>query len=213
MTFFPPDYHALAEINPEPGASSFMCDLQCDPGRRRSGTIVDAAGQPVTGAWLQGISPQELPRHTPLESNRFDVIGLDPRQPRRVYAFHNARGLAGSVVADGNEAGPLVIRLEPQAVVTGRVVDEEEGNPIGGLDLMHFYQRKFDPARGTLAGNLVVGSDGRFRVVLVPGLTYEAKAVSRWKNQVLGQVFQGLKLAPGETKNLGDVTLKKPQTP
>lgn len=202
-SFFPYNFHVLAQINPEPGTEVVTCDLQCDPGRTRSVTIVDPEGKPLAGARVKGRRPVQSSRQLAVEPARFEVYSLDPRQPRRLYAFHEERGLAGSIIAAADEDGPLVLRLEPQAILTGRVVDEK-GEPIGRLTLIDFLQPKFDPARGELNGEPEVGPDGRFRIVVVPGLTYEATAVSE-KNRMLGRVFHGAKLAPGETRDLGDV--------
>jgi hypothetical protein len=159
----------------------------------------------------RGLGPRGFPTQRPLDSGTFQVRGLDRRHPRRLDFFHAGRQLAGALVVQGDEPGPVVVRLQPWGVVTGRVVDEE-GLPRTKLELMTLsFDSDFHPDRGILDKPYRVDPDGYFRVPVVPGLKYDVYAGAGSGAYQGGPLFKDLKLGPGEVKDLGDVTLKTPR--
>ncbi len=119
---------------------------------------------------------------------------------------HEGRKLVGSAYLKGDEAGPMTVRLQPWATLTGRIVDEE-GRPRGGITLNTLFAYLIDGEshadRGTLPG-LPIGRDGRFRVdKLVPGLKYGGGASEGYMYR--GDLFRDVVLAPGEVRDLGDL--------
>jgi RNA polymerase sigma factor (sigma-70 family) len=203
-SFSPEECHAIAAIDPEPGADVVTCDLQVDPGRTLSGTVLDPDGKPLAGVTARGVSARFRHLTQQLDSAAFELFGLDPRQPRRVEAFHEGRELAGAMWVRGDETGPIVLRLQPWGVITGRALDEE-GEPLTNLDLVAFQIGESEPERGFLFKEYRIDRDGRFRVEVVPGLIYTAHAVDPVRNQGVRRVFKDVKVGPGEAKELGDV--------
>lgn len=154
-----------------------------------SGTVVDAAGNPVPGARVE-IGPRKH-RQFKLddggsavksaqfiartdEEGRFHVFGLAPGE---VPALARAPGLApwrGSVVIEPKRTRSLRIELEPGVVVEGRVLDAE-GKPaakvdvsVGGYgDFMTAWDRTDATGAfrliGVAAGEIVVKADGEDR--------------------------------------------------
>ena len=60
------------------------------------------------------------------------------------------------------------------------------------------------PDDGVFPKDIPIGADGRFRIEgLVPGLQYEGRVADRPK--IIGSAFKGVRVGPGETKDLGDV--------
>jgi RNA polymerase sigma factor (sigma-70 family) len=209
-------YHALAAVDLDPKVESVTLDLQVDPGRSLSVTVVDPDGKPIGGTKASGIG--ELVSHVEYEqdSPTIEIHALDPSKPRRVTITHAGRKLVGSVYLKGVETGPLTVRLQPWGTITGRIIDDE-GKPRGGVGLMN-GRGGTDPGRpaeqGVLPGGTRrgtrIGSDGRFRIEgLVPGLKYGANA--RVEGLLRGDLFQDVTVSPGEVKDLGDLKVVPPK--
>ncbi|AGA31133.1 sigma-70 family RNA polymerase sigma factor [Singulisphaera acidiphila] len=205
----PSHYHVFASLDFEPGAEPVTCDMQCDPGRSLSGTIVDPEGKPITGVWAHGLKPVQIINHPALETDQFQAIALDSKHPRRLYFFHEGRGLSGSVVVKGTESGPLVVQLQPQGVITGRIVDDD-GEPKTRLELRSFNKPELNLLRGDILKGGRVDSEGRFRLVVVPGLAYGASAITEQSPGVRVRLFEAENLGPGEIRDLGDLRFKQP---
>jgi hypothetical protein len=214
---FVSDFHSIVEVSPDDRAESLTVDLQVDPGRRLSGTVVDPDGRPIGGTKAAGLTDLNRTVFWPLESAEFEVQGFEPGKPLRLLFVHEGRKLAGRLLIEGDEPGPLTVRLQPWGVVTGRLVDDE-GQPRAKLQLLgNIPTRRFDPERGLLPRNNepdLTDRDGRFRIEgLIPGLKYGVRAsVTRSDGvRILGQVFEDVQVGPGETKDLGDVkAIEKP---
>ncbi len=93
--------------------------------------------------------------------------------------------------------------------MTGRLVDDE-GRPAKGYALLANVPgtNRFDPDRGFVPtnGRIELDRDGRFRIErLVPGLVYKSHAENG--NQLYGPIFKGVKVGPGEVKDLGDLKI------
>jgi RNA polymerase sigma factor (sigma-70 family) len=206
------NYHVLAELDIDSKAESATIDLQVDSGRSLMVTAIDPDGRPIGGTKASGItdlfsSSIEYEQDSP----SFEINGLDPSTPRRVIITHSGRKLIGSAYLKGDEAAPVTIRLQPWGTIVGRIIDDD-GQPCRGLDLTSAggsYPARPD-VQGVLPADVLIGSDGRFRIDrLVPGLEYGASASDH--KSLFGQLFHDLKVAPGEIKDLGDLKVVPPK--
>ncbi len=215
------NYHILAAVDLDPKAGSATVDLQVEPGRTLELNVLDPEGRPLAGTVSEGTAAMFPDDSTRQDSPTFEVRSLLPGQWRRVTVRHRGRKLAGSIFLRGDEAGPLTLKLQPWAELTGRVLDDE-GKPRAGLRLGHASADGPDKVAevGVLPGatsreGAAVGPDGRFHADgLVPGLRYGASALEGGEITV-GDLFLGVTLAPGEARDLGDlkVTPLKPPVP
>ena len=117
------------------------------------------------------------------------------------------RGLGTTLRVDGSDPGPINVRLEPLASLTGRLVDES-GKPRkdGLMRLLRIVQEPFVGANGELSPPLraTTDGDGRFRIDgIIPGTAY-------WLQTPAGQFFDPDFWTPkaGEKKDLGNITPK-----
>ena len=194
----PDEFNALAAIEPTAGAESVHCDVQVDPGLRRTGTVVDSDGQPLEGAqWRRGLMPSS-DGSTTLEGPQFTVEHLAPGETRMLLFEHQARRLIvlAKIAAEGDD--PLVVALGPWATVSGRVVGED-GEPRTDVQVV-----ALEPP----IPQVKVSQDGRFTIErLIPGVKYQFRPSVRNRQASL-PLARDVVLKPGETRDLGDVVMK-----
>lgn len=202
-------YHTLMEVNPAKDAESLTCNLIVDPGQTMTGKVLGPDGKPLAGTRPFGLKSyiQGSWEYEALTTADFTVYGLRVGKPRKLMFIHEGLKLAGSCVVRGDEQGPITVKLEPWATVTGRLVTSD-GLPRTDVDFYFGRGLKPDMTLGIPPKQSYRSDkDGKFRIEgLVPGLRYGMGASVR--NMGVGDVFRDLVLQPGETKDLGDVEAK-----
>jgi hypothetical protein len=204
----PEQTHAIAEIIPAEGAESLKCDMALDPGKSRSGVVDGPDGKRLAGCVALNLCPHTMSFNiVKLSSNEFDAIALEPNQSRPLFFRHDEKKLAAVVMAKGDETGPLRVRLQPAGTVTGRLVDDDGPLRSGIVINVNYGKSQFGDRYYWSYLNPTIGADGRFRIEgLIPGVTYEL--FTRMGNTILGEFASGLKLQPGETRDLGNVRVQ-----
>ena len=207
----PEQFHAIVAIEPAEDARYLDCDVVLDPGAQRSGIVVGPDGQPVSGCKAVNLYPHTMSfNDVTLTSEAFTATALDPKHPRPLFFRHEAKKLAGLVMARGDESGPITVRLQPAGTVTGRLLDDH-GDPRHDvrIDVRH-AEGQFGPRYYYPFLEAPLGHDGRFRIEgMIPGVTYDLNAIAALR--LLGDLATGVKLQPGETRDLGDVKVKRSQ--
>lgn len=181
-------------------------DLELDPGASVRVRIVDREGKPLPGSGvIRRMSTSNL--ETMPEAD-FDVMALGPGEERGMLLWHEGRKLGKAVhIHQGDDnAGPVMITLEPTATIAGRVADAD-GNPVSGATaqarLLPFGRN--EPS----ASRVVSGLDGRFQVPDVPaGVDYSLMISSRSMSGANRTVTVQIKVRPGETTDIGEIRLK-----
>jgi RNA polymerase sigma factor (sigma-70 family) len=202
----PSEFNTLAEVNPARDAASVVQDLAFDPGKTVAGTIVDPDGKPVTGASIDGARGVWL-HLKDLPTAEFRLSGVDPKRPRWYLVRHAGQNLGAAVVLKGDEPGPVEIRLQRCATVTGRVVDED-GLPRVAWVTGYVQRGQLDTKEvGVGLGMHGTGKSGRFRIEgIIPGLKIGLLA---GKNTTyFDTLVPELTLKEGEVKDVGDVRAK-----
>ncbi len=200
------NYHALAAVTPDESGANNECNFALVPGRKISGNLFDAAGDPLRGAMVLGAV--EGPVWQSLEDASFTVRNVDSLNPRRVQFLHSERKLAGSVMVKGDEAGPIHVKLQPWATITGRIVDTV-GAPLQSASLASDEGDKNQ--LGAMPGyfDFAADAEGHFKIEgLAPRLPYNLRVMVPQRS--LGVVVKDLQLSPGETKDLGELSVKRP---
>jgi hypothetical protein len=214
-------------IDPKEGDKPLAVDIELDPGRKATGSLVGPDGKPVSGATAYGLGlPFDgLAEHSPdspdvrgvsLKADTFIASVLDPERPRMVSFVHKERGLIGRVELRGDEKGPVTVPMAPWGVLTGRLVDGD-GKPVAGVRVAWHYPSVTAPGLPPQAEQFTTDAEGRFRVEeLAPGLKFEINLRGGAKKGTAfsaGQALNGLSLEPGQTKDLGDVQVKATPEP
>jgi hypothetical protein len=215
----------LAEVNPADGAQEMRHDFRLLSASRLVGTVLDPQGKPLLDAYYSSFSPNSNWFYWPATGGRFTINGYIPDKPRTVLLVDVERKLAGSVILEGPQTGPISVKLQPWGVVTGRVVDKS-GKPVPGVLVARYqFKKPSNPHEGYLPTDLFrkkspdqprflndrgfpTDKDGRFRIEgLAPGITYNAWVWDA-RNKLLGDLITSMSTEAGQTKDLGDLTVK-----
>jgi beta-lactamase regulating signal transducer with metallopeptidase domain len=208
QTLIAVNYHTLAAINPKRDDEVLKLELALDHGRTVTGTVIDPDGKPLAGTRIEGL--QDYFRqwsYQPLASGEFTIEGLGPEGERELLVLHTEKNLVGAYIVKPDERGPITVKLEPGAILTGRIVDTG-GMPVPRTELtcdMPYGDKSH--TYGSLPKPIRTDKDGRFRVGgLVAGRKY---SFHFWKGSTRYDLegAQDLILARGQTKDLGDVTI------
>jgi RNA polymerase sigma factor (sigma-70 family) len=195
------NYHAVARIDVPKDVVDSKRDITLQSAWTFTGTLLDPDGKPLKGAINYGAERE----YGDTLSAKFTVRGFNPLRPRDVFFLHHERGLVGMVKPPTKNGDDITVKMQPGAILTGRLVDEE-GKPRAGVELELVYRSSVDRDSWTQLSfaNISTGRDGRFRITaLLPKFTYRLS-----ENQAELIIKDGLRL--GQTKDLGDVKLRKP---
>jgi RNA polymerase sigma factor (sigma-70 family) len=186
-------------------------DLFVDPGVTGKITVQGGEGQPLSGAWVAGLS-DHFPITYRLPEATATVYSLDPATPRTLALYHAGGHLGGTVTVRGDEKEPVVARLGPLARVTGRLLDGD-GQPIAGMtvsvsanrevfqELYRFANVGGNPARTDKSGRFTLEE-------LLPEMSFNF-GFHKGNEYYVGKPKIGSrKLKPGESLDLGDRTLE-----
>jgi hypothetical protein len=198
------NYGALAKIDPVKGVDSVQRDVTLDPGRRFTGLVLGPDGKPLTGTRSFDLIGNWWD-HEAMATAEFTGWFSPRHQPHDILFQHLEKGLIGVAQSPTEKGGSVTVRLEPGAVVTGRVIDAH-GQPRAGVELEVRFRPKgnrnswwyhYSPER------IQTDREGRFRLsALLPG--YDFRLMGD-----LGDLHLGGPFRAGQTKDLGDVQLLK----
>ena len=132
----------------------------------------------------------------------------DPAAPRRVYAQHDGKHLAGVVSLDGKGTGPVVLKLQPTATVTGRVVDQD-GLPQKDFRISPSYDDEeigisLNTRDRYTTSPVFTDAEGRFTLSNIPAglsVSFDARGAG---DRFLGHHTTKQTLRPGQRLDLGD---------
>ncbi len=207
------NYHSLVEAAPAKDAVSLTCDITLDRGRTLTGTVVGPNGKPLSGARLGGVTGFIISswEHTTQPTAEFTVYAVKEGKKRYVLALHEEKQLAGSLMIQGDEKGPLTIKLKPWAAVSGRLVaGDGQPRPNAEVTLERYGEKINDPCCGYhRIRSFQTDKAGKFRIdALVPGLKYTMRFKTD-KGVLAGIIFEDMIFQSGEMKDLGDVQVKE----
>ena len=186
--------------------------LTVQRGRPFDVRIIDAAGRPVSGAFVFDAAGRGRWSEAPLTGAEVTLGAFNAKAPRTIRAAHRERGLVGRLVLD--HAGGPAILMTPGGRIRGRLIDAD-GLPRASE---HLSSSMSDDRGRTTPGpsvpwQLRTDQQGRFDIpCLDPRFAHACTTSTQIKMSgdmatVLPGVvlFEELKIAANETKDVGDV--------
>ncbi len=225
--------HAFIACDVKPDSDSLEVNVVLRPGMTVTGRVVGPDGQPIQDAWMISrvcLFPSTAAAlrwraqyHGSVKSGRFEIHGLDPDASVPVYFLdpHQKLGAAANFTGKSAAGGPVTVRLQPCGTAKARLVDAA-GKPIAGYRGSHLISMSVAPPyifrhqEATLAAidsiNYADGpvSDAQGRIAfpaLIPGAPYYLSVSGRTRTQR----DKDFTVKPGETLDLGDIVIEKPQ--
>ena len=201
-------HNAYRLIEPALGTETLTCDVQVNRGKALAVKVVGPDGKALTGATVSGVTA--LGGIATLTGDSFTALALTPERPRTLTCVHPGRKLAGQVVLGGKEAAPVMVRLQPWAELTGRLLDED-GNGMAGASVRLFYATEsarglFESGIPAAAKGVKTDASGAFRIEGVfPGTPVGLVFVQDNRFRNVGGKYRNLSLKPGQTSALGDI--------
>jgi RNA polymerase sigma factor (sigma-70 family) len=198
---FTSNYSALARINPAKGVDCVKQDMTLDPGWTFTGTVLGPDGKPLAGVRCFSLLLQPRGGEGKTKTAEFTVRGYNPHRP--ILCQHYEKGLVGVAEPPKENGGSVKVRMEPGGTVTGRLIDEESGQPRAGADLeVRFRQNENSHWTQYYPNHINTDREGRFRVeALLPNCEFR---LSDGK----GELYLGGGFRSGQTKDLSDVHMK-----
>jgi protocatechuate 3,4-dioxygenase beta subunit len=201
-------HNAYRLIEPALGTETLTCDVELDRGRTMVVNVMGPDGKALSGATVSGV--RAMGGITALKGDTVTVLALSPDRPRTLTCVHAGRKLAGHILLTAKEAGPVTVRLQSWATLSGRLVDNN-GQAIAGAQVQLFYARTsarglFESGIPASTKGLKTDAGGAFRIEGVfPGMSVGLTFVKGGRFQDVGKGYQELSLTPGQTKALGDL--------
>ena len=176
-------------------------------------------------------------QHGIARNGQFEIHGLDPDAGVPVYFLEPKRRLVATALFTGKAAsgGPVTVRLEPCVMATARLVDTV-GKPVTGfskpwLISMVVTPGPFNSVTARKEGLMLADeahlpavdpinyepnpvSDAQGRILfpaLIPGASYRIIDRTPFRGPNGPQVRKEFTVKPGDTLDLGDILIEKPQ--
>lgn len=200
---FTSNYNAIARVDPVRGAESVKCDVTIDPGWTFKASVVTPDGKPLTGARVYNLNTDRAWGEA-MMSAEF-AGGYNPKRSYDIVVAHPESGLVGTAQPPKQNGGAVVMKLQPGAFATGRLVGVD-GKPRARAEvILNFRTKGWRAWRNYLPLHVKTDADGRFRIeALAPDLEYRLKDAT-------GEAVFGDGLRSAETKDLGDLKLTPAQ--
>lgn len=217
------NYWKVVEVHPMADQRMVRADMPLSSGTTVEVRALSATGHPVPDidifaaqfGWAQN------------RPSQFEVVGLQPNENRKVFAWQPLAKLAGGTSVNATMKEPAVVTMQASGSVRGRLVDEE-GQPITDATIEPALEDvltnakvaawPYQPGRIQNPDGVPVDSEGRFQIVgLAPGWQYTGRITSArmmqgsMREMIVGQAFEGVTVEPGEEKDLGNIVVKQEQ--
>lgn len=219
----PTNYHLLTPLDVAPDAADTSLDLAIGSGRTLTFRVHGPDGAPLSDYEVAG-EPGWGGDWREHSGHWFEIRGYFPADRRTLRFFHPDTNLYGEYLLTGDVPDRIEVTLREQAgKITGRVIDDFNV-PQDGLLLSNPARRFWSDDTGVLSlhrkgRQAVTDTEGRFEVNgVIPGLKYTlnasayTKGMQRFASEI-GTIFEGVTVAAGETKDLGDLRIKPYQPP
>jgi RNA polymerase sigma factor (sigma-70 family) len=178
--------------------------------------LQDTDGGPVEGVWATDFATLPIVLPVWIDRSSCPVYSLEQRKPRLLTFYEPKKKIIGSRRLQGDEKGPVVVKLGPTGAIKGRLLDTD-GKPMAGALVGVMYR---EMSAGQIHQHIhrtkQVATDaaGSFTVdELIPELMFELSAY-RGKRRFEREAKtpkSAIQVKPGECRDLGETRMKTQQ--
>jgi len=205
-------YTAAREIDADPDAVTEGVDFALDAGGCIHFTCTDPEGKAPGKVLVQGNkSGTGDSSETPFDSAEFDAIGFRTDENRMIIIKnpeHHLAAMQTVKLADAKD-GKFTIRLQPAGYITGRLLNTQHDPIKGGMVRVDTYIPELKHSNRMDVAVLRSEPDGRFKLELPPDTALGILASTSPYGGRFKEVVLGIKVEPGQTKDLGDIELSE----
>jgi RNA polymerase sigma factor (sigma-70 family) len=161
----------VLDVNPRGAEVRVDLVLERDTAMRLS--LRDAAGRPLAGTWLHGLTSQRYTSAFWYESAEVTIYGVQNDKPRIFAVYDPKSKLTAARTLTGDEKQPVVVTLGPPGILKGRLL-EPDGTPAAAVTVAPLYpdhstEMVFKTAQEP-DGCALTDKDGTFRIEhMIPG--------------------------------------------
>jgi RNA polymerase sigma factor (sigma-70 family) len=123
----------------KPGTKMVQQDILLERASVLEVKIQDADGKPVTAVWATDFATHRFIGPLWIERSTCPVYGLEARKPRLLIFYEPQRKIIGSQRLQGDEKGPIMVKLGSMATIKGRLLDIE-GKPLADAVATEVYR-------------------------------------------------------------------------
>jgi RNA polymerase sigma factor (sigma-70 family) len=195
----------------KPGTAVVHQDLFLERASVLEARIQDADGKPVTGVWATDFATNSFIGPLWIDRSTCPVYGLESRKPRLLIFYEPKRKIIGSRRLQGDEKGPITVRLESMAGIKGRLLDGD-GKPLVGVAITVLYR---DSEANKIhwdiyaTKQIVTDAKGAFTLdELIPAVKFELAVQTGKANRSQRELIPTnslLEVKPGENRDLGEI--------
>lgn len=197
----------------KPGTAVVHQDMLLERASVLEVKIQDTDGQPVEGVWATDFAALPITLPVWIDRSTCPVYSLEQRKPRLLTFYEPKKKIIGWRRLQGDEKGPVVVKLGPTGAIKGRLLDTD-GKPMTGALVGVMYR---EMSAGQIhqhihrSKQVVTDAAGSFTVdELIPDLMFEL-AVYRGKRHFEREAKtseSAIQVKPGECRDLGSIKLK-----
>ncbi len=197
----------------KPGTATVHQDMLLERASILEVKIQDADGRPVSGVWATDFATDTYMGPLWIEPSNCPVYSLEQRKPRLLVYYEPKRKIVGWLRLQGDEKGPVAVKLGPTGAIKGRLLDPD-GKPMAEALVGVMYRER---SAGQIHQHIhrskqtVTDADGSFTVdELIPELMFEL-SIYRGKRHFEREARtseSAIQVKPGECRDLGSIKLK-----
>ena len=201
--------HAMKPLSVD-ATSNANVDVVVDPGNTLDVKLVDADGKPVSGVLVQKRFPFSWKPEPPSDSSTVKLLAVSPEQPRAVFFLQRERNLSAFLHANqADRSGERTITMEKCGVVKGRLLTKD-GKPITNVVVGTKPGVIKKESHETIMRHGRTDNEGKFEIQhFTPSTKFTI--YSPFAGPKPEVIAGNVEIAPGEERDLGDVTLTETQ--
>jgi hypothetical protein len=197
----------------KPGTATVHQDIFLERASILEVKIQDTDGRPIVGVWATDFATHGYIGPLWIERSSCPVYGLEQRKSRKLIFYEPKKKIIGSRKLQGDEKGPLVVKLGAMGALKGRLLDSD-GKPLAGLAVtVHYREREAEKVHRLIheAKQIVTDATGAFTLdELIPEVKFEFTIHRRKRRfeRETKSADSALQVKPGECRDLGVLKLK-----